>query len=492
MKNNENDKNVSMELIGEKESNASFSKNSLDTVKETSFHDNSKTLDSHKWQDVINKSLKRTFAFFSGNVGINFSKLFSISQPHEKRQRVLLKYEFNISDSKSVFPKETVFESTSNVLDKKVTEDNSIVPVSQISRNSFSVALPRHVFKNDANNTESHARPVDALQHLVIRRPLKIPKAAKHLKWELMRVIAGHQGWVRALSVDPENQWFVSGGNDRLVKIWDLASGSLKLSMTGHINTIRALQVSHRHPYLFSAGEDQMVKCWDLEYNKVIRHYHGHLSGIYCMALHPSLDILATGGRDAVVRVWDMRTKLAVHVLSGHTGTVMSLCSQRNEPQFISGSLDKMIRCWDLVSGKTSVVLTHHKKGIRSLAIHPREYTFCSAAADHVKVWACPKGDFERNLETVGTILNGVTIRDENTSGIVIAGSDQGHLHFWDWQSGQKFQTIETIPQPGSLSGEKAIYAVQFDMSQTRLLTAECDKTIKVWREKKDTLLEDN
>lgn len=299
-----------------------------------------------------------------------------------------------------------------------------------------------------------------------------------------MRVISGHQGWVRTLAVDPTNEWFASGGNDRIIKIWDLATGTLKLSLTGHINTIRALQISDRHPYLFSCGEDQMVKCWDLEYNKVVRHYHGHLSGVYSMALHPSLDVLATGGRDAVVRVWDARTKMAVHVLSGHSGTVMSLSSQKFEPQLISGSLDKMIRCWDLAAGKSSVVLTHHKKGIRSLAVHPREYTFCSAGADHLKVWKCPKAQFERNLEPVGSIINSIAIRDDPESSICIGGSDQGHLHFWDWNTGQKFQTIETIPQPGSLSSEKAIYAVKLDMSETRLLTAECDKTIKVWREK--------
>ena len=65
------------------------------------------------------------------------------------------------------------------------------------------------------------------------------------------------------------------------IKVWDLASGVLKLTLTGHISTIRGLAVSPRSPYLFSAGEDKMVKCWDLEYNRVIRNYHGHLSGAH-------------------------------------------------------------------------------------------------------------------------------------------------------------------------------------------------------------------
>lgn len=111
------------------------------------------------------------------------------------------------------------------------------------------------------------------------------PKPDWHPPWKLMRVISGHLGWVRALAVEPDNKWFASGAGDRTIKIWDMATGSLRLTLTGHISTVRGLAVSPRHPYLFSCGEDKMVKCWDLEQNKVIRHYHGHLSGVYTLSL---------------------------------------------------------------------------------------------------------------------------------------------------------------------------------------------------------------
>jgi WD40 repeat protein len=55
------------------------------------------------------------------------------------------------------------------------------------------------------------------------------------------------------------------------IKIWDLASGTLRLTLTGHISTVRGLAVSPRHPYLFSVGEDKQVKNWDLETNKVCK-----------------------------------------------------------------------------------------------------------------------------------------------------------------------------------------------------------------------------
>jgi len=96
------------------------------------------------------------------------------------------------------------------------------------------------------------------------------PRPDWHPPWKLMRVISGHLGWVRALAVEPNNQWFASGAGDRTIKIWDLASGQLRLTLTGHISTVRGLAVSPRHPYMFSCGEDKMVKCWDLETNKVV------------------------------------------------------------------------------------------------------------------------------------------------------------------------------------------------------------------------------
>lgn len=243
---------------------------------------------------------------------------------------------------------------------------------------------------------------------------LQQAKPEWHPPWKLMRVISGHLGWVRALAVEPGNKWFASGAGDRTIKIWDLASGSLRLTLTGHISTVRGLAVSPRHPYLFSCGEDKMVKCWDLETNKVIRHYHGHLSGVYTLALHPTLDVLVTGGRDGVARVWDMRTRSNVHVLSGHTATVADLQCQEADPQVITGSLDSTVRMWDLAAGKTMGVLTHHKKGVRALATHPTEFTFASGSTGSIKQWKCPEGAFMQNFEGHNAIINTMSVNQND------------------------------------------------------------------------------
>ncbi|CAN0855748.1 Protein pleiotropic regulatory locus 1, partial [Linum grandiflorum] len=186
------------------------------------------------------------------------------------------------------------------------------------------------------------------------------------------------------------------------------------------------LAVSQRHTYMFSAGDDKLVKCWDLEQNKAIRSYHGHLSGVYCLALHPTIDLLLTGGRDSVCRVWDIRTKMQAFALAGHDNTV-----------------------W---------------------------HSFASASADNIKKFNLPKGEFMHNmLSQQKTIINTMAV---NEDGVMVTGGDNGSLWFWDWKSGHNFQQSQTIVQP-----EAGIFAACFDLTGSRLITCEADKTIKMWKE---------
>ena len=44
----------------------------------------------------------------------------------------------------------------------------------------------------------------------------------------------------------------------RVIKIWNLTSGEVQLSLTGHVSTACGLVVSPCHPYIFLCGEDKV------------------------------------------------------------------------------------------------------------------------------------------------------------------------------------------------------------------------------------------
>jgi len=64
-----------------------------------------------------------------------------------------------------------------------------------------------------------------------------------------------------------------------------------------------------------------------------------------------------------------------------------------------------------------------------------------------------------------------------------VSCGDNGSINFWDYETGYCFQKSTTIAQPGSLDAECGIYAASFDLSGSRLITCEADKTIKIWKE---------
>ncbi|RHN72279.1 putative transcription factor WD40-like family [Medicago truncatula] len=223
-----------------------------------------------------------------------------------------------------------------------------------------------------------------------------------------------------------------------------------------HSDQVRGLAISNKHTYMFSAGDDKQVKCWDLKQNEVISSYHGHLSSVYCLALHPTFDILVTGGHNSVCRVWDIRSEMPVQTLSGHDNAISSLFIRPTDSHVVTSSHDSTIKMWDLRYGKTMLALKNHKQSVRAMVPHPTE-------------------------SQQKTTVDAMAVNDK---GVMVTGGDNGSMWFWDWKSGHNFQQYsQTIVQPGSMDNEAAIYALTYDVTGTRLISCEADKTIKMWKE---------
>lgn len=52
-----------------------------------------------------------------------------------------------------------------------------------------------------------------------VRKNISLPKPKWHPPWKLYRVISGHLGWVRCVTVEPGNEWFATGSADRTIKV---------------------------------------------------------------------------------------------------------------------------------------------------------------------------------------------------------------------------------------------------------------------------------
>lgn len=327
-------------------------------------------------------------------------------------------------------------------------------------------------------------KPIDVIDERGARGKEKVcdikPVSKQHKNWVNYLVVTGHNGWINGVDVDPTNEFFVTCSADRMIKIWKFPECQLLTTLTNHIGSVNDVCISRNLPYLYSVSAAKEVFNWDLTKNSIIRKFFGHFSGVYCVSEMKSSQMVVTGGRDSTGRVWDLRTRESAFVLEGHQRTVFDIIAQDCLPHVVTASMDDTIKLWDLRNGRSYATLTNHQKAIRALAVHPTLWCFISASPDSIFQWNGAEGKLFRRFNEHNAVINSVSI---NEDGVMITCGDDGSIKFWDFDSATCFQSDFTSVQEGSLQVERGILDSTFDITGTRFITVESDKTIKIWKE---------
>src|SRR4051812_37878931 len=75
---------------------------------------------------------------------------------------------------------------------------------------------------------------------------------------------------------------------------------------------------------LISASADRLIRLWDPATGKELDRLEGHKEAVLALALAPDGNTLASGSTDCTVRLWDLAARKSVRLLEGHRGDVIS------------------------------------------------------------------------------------------------------------------------------------------------------------------------
>jgi len=168
----------------------------------------------------------------------------------------------------------------------------------------------------------------------------------------------GHEGAVLAVTATVANSRAiaVSGGEDRRLRLWDLATLTpLDEPLRGHTGAVQALASTKldRRSIAVSGGADGTLRIWDLaDGQRVGEPLQAHEGGVVeiAAATFEGVPIAVSAGADGALRVWNLRARMLVGELRGHVGSVraVALGVVAGHPVIISGGNDGTLRIWDL------------------------------------------------------------------------------------------------------------------------------------------------
>lgn len=123
-----------------------------------------------------------------------------------------------------------------------------------------------------------------------------------------VRTVDAHKGFLRSISISPDGKTLATCGNDKLVKIWSTADGSLVATLEGHQAHVYSVAFSRDGKRLVSGDLKGVVKDWDVATWKHVRDidaaimskydptFMADVGGVRCLDFSPDGKLLALGG----------------------------------------------------------------------------------------------------------------------------------------------------------------------------------------------------
>jgi WD40 repeat protein/tRNA A-37 threonylcarbamoyl transferase component Bud32 len=102
---------------------------------------------------------------------------------------------------------------------------------------------------------------------------------------------------VHAVAFSSDSATLAAAGSDGVIRLWDIASGELRLTFSGHVGAVRHLAFAPDGRTLASLGQDNVLNLWHLRTGQRLFSLDSHAQELYGLAFSPDGRLLVTGTR---------------------------------------------------------------------------------------------------------------------------------------------------------------------------------------------------
>jgi WD40 repeat protein len=186
----------------------------------------------------------------------------------------------------------------------------------------------------------------------------------------------------------PDGKVIAAGGGTpgafgELVLI-DAATGSVVHTLEGHRDYVYHVAFSPDGKRLASCGYDKLIRVWDTATGKPTGVLKEHTEGGVRRRVQRIRDSARVASADRSVKIWDVAKGVRLYTINDPTDAMLTLAFRPGTNDLVAGGADKRLRAWTISdTSATSIGNTlAHTAGIIRLAFSPDGTRLATSSTD--------------------------------------------------------------------------------------------------------------
>ena len=283
---------------------------------------------------------------------------------------------------------------------------------------------------------------------------------------KLWEVASGRQlrvlktGYIWSLAFSPDGRTLALGLNAP-VELWDVTTGARLHSLRGHTLSTDALAFSPNGKVLASGCGGGQVLLWDVESGNKILAPTTDMLRVTSLAFSADGTMLAAAGhltasaadgatpsagqsrRDRAVKLYEVSTGRELRTFTGHAADVTSVALSPDGGVLATGSEDRTVKLWETATGREQRTLRLHSRSVTCVAFSPDGQVLASGAEDGtVRVWDVASGAELGTVDASGLRVNSVGFSPEGTLWASASSTAGVTVKVWSMSLGQGLRTF--------------------------------------------------
>ena len=273
---------------------------------------------------------------------------------------------------------------------------------------------------------------------------------------------------ITAVAIHPSGQFVALGGDDHLVRIWDLRERRIANVFDGHTDWVRTLSYSPRGDLLVSSGNDHHVVVWNTETGEKRREYSKLSHVVTSVVFSHDGTLVAVVGFGDQLRIIDGTTGDLLREYSCPGPDMRAVNFSPDDEIIVGGGRNGKVRLWNSADGSILSEFTAHSQRVRDVAISADGILLATCGEDRKVVISHVVG--EQAFELPRQSAKVMTLVFCGLNQLATAGSDNT-IHIWDLTTRQEIETLT------GHTGTVAVLAYHNDI----LVSSGFDASVRVW-----------